>query len=132
MKRFGLSKKERIRSRKDIQKIYSFGKTISSSTKKIKATYLSEPAQNEGSISIMTAIAKKSGNAVWRNRVKRLIRESYRQKKQTLVEACLKKNKRLNVVFSSNTINEEENKKISLKEIMPEVEELIATIGRSI
>ena len=132
MNRFGLSKNERVRSRKDIQKIYSFGKTITSSSKKFKATYLIQQEYSETGVKMIAAVSKKSGGAVWRNRVKRRIKESYRQNKEVLIENCKRKNVRLLVVFSPQSVNEKENKKISLKEILPNVVELMTTIARSI
>ena len=132
MNRFGLSKNERVRSRKDIQKIYSFGKTITSSSKKFKATFLIQQGNSESGVKIIAAVSKKSGGAVWRNRVKRLIKESYRQNKEVLIENCKRKNVRLLVVFSPQSVNEKENKKISFKEILPNVVELMTTIARSI
>jgi ribonuclease P protein component len=129
--RFGLSKNERIKSRKDIQKIYSFGKTITSSNKKFKATFLIQQECAESSVKIIAAVSKKSGNAVWRNRVKRRIKESYRHNKEVLIENCKRKNVRLLVVFSPLSVNQTDNKKISLKEILPNVVELMTTIARS-
>lgn len=132
MTRFGLSKNERVRSRKDIQKIYSFGKTITSSNKKFKATFLIQQEPADGGVKIIAAVSKKSGNAVWRNRVKRRIKESFRLNKEALIENCKRKKVQLLVVFSPQSVNETENKKISLKEILPNVVELMTTIARSI
>lgn len=131
MKRFGLSKNERMRSHKDIQKIYSFGKTISSSDKKLKATFFIQQEQPEGGVKLMAAVSKKSGNAVWRNRIKRLIKESFRMNKKELTEKCIKKKIRLYIVFSALSINNKENKKVHLNEISPPVIELMAAINRS-
>ncbi len=131
MKRFGLSKNERIRSHKDIQKIYSFGKTFSSSDKKLKATFFIQQEQPEGGVKLMAAVSKKSGNAVWRNRIKRLIRESFRMNKKELTEKCIEKKIRLFIVFSALSINIKENKKVRLKEISPPVIELMTAISRS-
>lgn len=132
MKRFGLSKNERMRSHKDIQKIYSFGKTISSSDKKLKATFFIQQEQPEGGVKLMAAVSKKSGNAVWRNRIKRLIKESFRMNKKELTEKCFEKKIRLYIVFSALSINIKENKKVHLKEILPPVIELMAAVNRSI
>lgn len=131
MKHFGLSKDERIRSHKDIQKIYSFGKTISSSDKKLKATFFIQQEQPEGGVKLMAAVSKKTGNAVWRNRLKRLIKESFRMNKEILEEKCKRKNIKLFIVLSSLTLNNKENKKIHLTEVSPAVTELITTISRS-
>lgn len=131
MKRFGLSKTERLRSRKDIQKVYSFGKTISSSNKKFKATFLIQQDCAASSVKIIAGVSKKSGNAVWRNRIKRLIKEAFRKNKETLIENCKRKKVQLFVVFSPQTINEKENKKISFNEVLPDIDELMTKIVRS-
>ena len=125
MKQFGFSAKERVKSRKDFEKIFSNGKTIFSSDKKIKATYLIEKNRFKPGILISVAVHKKAGKAVWRNRVKRLIREACRLNKEIFREPVSGKNFLLMMVFSPNALNEKKNKKIYLKDIESGVKEIL-------
>ena len=125
MKRFGFSAKERVKSRKDFEKIFSNGKTIFSSDKKIKATYLIEKNGSKPGILISAAVYKKAGRAVWRNRIRRLIKEAYRLNKEILRESVFEKNLLLMMVFSPNTLNEKRNKKIYFQDIESGVKEIL-------
>ncbi len=120
MKRFGLSAGERIKKKKDFELIYSSGNIIISSDQKIKAIYLKEKNPKPGVI-IAAAVSKKAGIAVWRNRMKRLIKESYRLNKKILTDICFQNKILLKVVFSPNAYNEKKNKKINLNDVMPGV-----------
>ncbi|HUX60451.1 MAG TPA: ribonuclease P protein component [Ignavibacteriaceae bacterium] len=119
MKRFGLSSIERIKSRKDFENIYSFGKTLFSFDKKIRLVYLVEKADNRGGVKIATAVSKKLGNAVWRNRTKRILKSCFRLNKNEITEHCINNKILLRVVFSPYHLNGKKNKKIEQKEILP-------------
>jgi ribonuclease P protein component len=125
LKQFGLSAKERVKSRKDFEKIFSNGKSIFSSDKKIKATYLVDNIICKPGILISVAVYKKAGKAVWRNRIKRLIKEAYRLNKEILKTSVIRKKFLMLVVFSPNTLNEDKNKKIYLQDIEPGVKEIL-------
>lgn len=128
MKNFGLSKIERIKKAKDFKKIYLDGKVIISENGKVRATYLIHSGQYNPVVKIATAVSKKAGKAVWRNRVKRLIRESYRLHKTDLVGLCKEKNITLNIVFSPIGFSRINNKKINLSEIVNDVLNLLAKV----
>ena len=128
MKRYGLSAKERIKSKKDFDKIFSSGKIIYSSSKLIKAVYIVEKEDKNKGVRIAVAVGKKLGIAVWRNRIKRLIKESYRLNKEILLEICSKNNILLKIVFSPNSLNEKKNKNIMLIDLMPSVVDLMTKL----
>jgi ribonuclease P protein component len=132
LKKLGLSAHEKIKSRKDYEEIYSKGITIFSSTKKIKAVYIIDQNSNETGIRISVAVGRKSGNAVWRNRIKRLLRESYRLNKYVLLKKIEDLNFYMRIIFSPYTINMKKNKDIYLKEIMPDVIEIMSNISSDI
>ena len=94
MKKCGLSAFERIKSRKDFEKTFTWGETTYSSDNKIRATYRVSTFPNQNGVMFAVAVGKKLGNAVWRNRVKRLAREAYRLNKIGLVEKYKTKNGR--------------------------------------
>ncbi len=132
MKHFSLSAKERIKSKKIFEAIYSSGKTIFSENKNFKASYLIEQKIESPEVKIAAAVSKKSGNAVWRNRVKRLIRESYRLNKHSLIDFAEEKKVNFKIVFSANALTEKKNKKPKLKDVMPDIIELIMRLKGSL
>jgi len=130
LKQFGLSSKERIKNKKYFDLIYSRGEVLFSSSNRLKAICFID--RNPDNIGIKTAFAvsKKSGSAVWRNRIKRLLRESFRLNKSNLTELVYEEKVLLFIVFSPNTINQEFNKNISLVEMMPDVLDLLNRIRK--
>lgn len=125
MKKFGLSKIERVKNRKDFQKIYNQGKILYSSQKKLKVNYFMESSLNQVGIKAAFVVSSKAGKAVWRNRLKRLLRDAYRHNKLELKKLCESKNLQLLVSFSPNHINEAKNKKISLDYIFNDFVDLL-------
>ncbi len=132
MKRFGLPAGERIKSRIEFEQLYASGRVIFSDDKKIKAIYLIEKNTDTSNIKIAAAVSGKAGSAVWRNRIKRLIRTSYRLNKENLLNLCLLKNLVLKIIFSPYRFNEKNNRMVTLEDIMPGVRDLLYKIGRSL
>ena len=133
MTRKSLSSEERIKSRKDLKKIFSQGVVLMSGDRKIKAQFtVTQGHDNNHGVKITAAVSKKSGKAVWRNRLKRLIRESYRLNKEILVNFCLKRKLLLQVVFSTGVLNQKQNRKIKLQEIMESMIEVMTKIKEGI
>lgn len=108
--------------------VFDSGKTIYSKDKKLKAIFLYDSNIKKPEIKIAVAVSKKAGNAVWRNRIKRLIRESYRLRKHTLIPDILEKQGLLYLIFSPHSLNEKLYKSIYLKDILAPVTELIKRI----
>jgi len=131
LKRYGLSQKERIKSKKNIDQIFSSGKILISEDHRIKAVYLIDKEAEESGVKIAAVVSKKNGNAVWRNRVKRLIKTSYRLNKERLVNFCRKKRILILIVFSAFSVTERLNKKIEIKDIMPGIDEILNRIESS-
>ena len=125
MKKFCLSKKEKLKSKKNFQKVYLKGQILFSSQKKIKANYYFESSLNEKGIKAAFVVSKKAGNAVWRNRVKRLFREAFRTFKNELLDKCISNNQLLLIIFSPNLLNQKNNKKIKLDFIIHDFVDLI-------
>ncbi len=133
-KKQGLSPEERIKSKKDFDELYSSGKILISSDKKIKAIYLIKESSSGGEegVKIAAVASKKLGNAVWRNRIKRLIKEAYRLNKQEIILSAFKAGKNIKLIFSAHTLNEKKNKKIGLNEIVPGVLEAMSSIKKTL
>ncbi len=120
MKRFGLSKIERIKRKNDFSQVYNSGKIIYSNSRKLKAIfYLGKSESN--SVKVAFGISKKAGNAVWRNRLRRLLRESYRLNKEILSDF----NQSLLVVFSPNILNKKKNPKLFLRDVQFDMIDLL-------
>jgi len=128
LKQFGLSKTERIKSKKEFDLVYSVGEILFSSSQKFKAVFFIQRESEASGTKAAFAVSRKSGIAVWRNRVKRLLRESFRLNKKELATEAKSKKVKLTIVFSPNTINQSNRKKIYLKEVMPEVIDLMNQI----
>lgn len=76
------SQRERLRRKSEFQRVYQGGKKIVSSSFILYA--LHEPEQGYRRLGITAS--RKIGNAVIRNRCKRLIRELFRQNKERFPE----------------------------------------------
>ncbi|MBK7631852.1 MAG: ribonuclease P protein component [Ignavibacteriales bacterium] len=131
MKNFSLSQNERVKKKSDFEKIYSAANVLFSSDRLLKVHFLCVDSDTS-EVKIAAAVSKKSGKAVWRNRVKRLIKESYRINKNPLLEKVLNKSIHLFLVFSPNRLSEASNKNIYLRDISPGVVELMNKIIQQI
>ena len=87
-KKNGLTKKERISSKKEIDLLFTEGKSFI--VYPLRVVYIErncEKMPDESVVSIMVSISKKKfKRAVKRNRLKRLIKESYRLNKSAFIE----------------------------------------------
>jgi ribonuclease P protein component len=124
----GLSKSERIKRKNDFEKVYGFGTIIHSSDRKLKATYFFDKTNERGLIKAAFAVHKRAGKAVWRNRVKRLLRESFRMNKNLLYNTLNLEDLTLLIVFSPNSLNEKNIKSINLSDVLPSFLDLIGKI----
>lgn len=131
MKNFSLTRNERVKKKRDFEKIYNAANVLFSSDRLIKVHFIYVHS-NVAEIKIAAAVSKKAGKAAWRNRVKRLIKESYRLNKKALLEKVLMKNIQLLLVFSPNRLSEASNKKIYLYDVSPGVVELMTKIIQQI
>jgi len=99
-RQFTLGKSERLKSRKQIEQLFSEGKNFPLSPFRIY--YLVTPFINNASSNLQFGAgvsAKNFKRAVDRNRIKRLMREAYRLQKKQLQEALKQKKLQLNVFF---------------------------------
>ena len=93
-------KKERLSLNNDIDTLFDNGQSFISYPLRIK--YLSDTVatSSESGISVLVSVPKRRiKHAVKRNRVKRLIRESFRLNKSTLTDAPELNGKRLHIAF---------------------------------
>ncbi len=90
-KPFSLGKKEKLKSRKQIETLFAEGKSFA--VFPIRVTYSFSPAKGEPLAQIGVTVSKRHfKKAVDRNRIKRLLREGYRLQKAEWVEAVKQNN----------------------------------------
>ncbi len=136
MHRFRFPRSEKIKSKKIFERTLLFGNKISSKSNKLKCSFILEnlnpDSPEKNYIQIAFAINRKSGKAVWRNRVKRVLREIYRLNKHTLQNSLLLKSKHLYLIILLNRLNEKVKKKVRYKDLESDVLELFESIKKEI
>jgi ribonuclease P protein component len=95
---YTLSKKERISAQKDVDLLFSEGSSFV--VYPLHIVYKEKKTISGVPCSILVSVSKKRfKRAVKRNRIKRLIRESYRLNKNELWDFLLSENKELLIAF---------------------------------
>ena len=122
---------ERLKGKSDIDAVYKKGKTIISTDKKLKAFLLSSEGRIN-KIRVAITVSSKAGNSVWRNRFKRIIRESIRQEKEFLKERINNNKQELSIIFSPYRLNQGNVDQVFLKDIKPAVKDILNKITKSI
>lgn len=127
MRRFRFTRQDRIKSRKLFDETFLFGKRLDSKNKLIRCNYLLINS-DENYVKIGISIAKRTGKAVWRNRVRRIIREIYRLNNIDLKEKIKNTKYSLSIIFKSNRLNEKSYPKVNFKLLEPEVTSILCSI----
>ena len=121
---------DRLINDRDFELVYKTGHVVISEDKKIKAKYLFESKEINNTVKIGLSVVSKKGNSVWRNRIKRVLRESVRIDREILRSIIEFKNEGLLIIFSPYSLNQTNSKKIFLKEIKPAVLDILKRIGK--
>jgi len=121
---------DRLINDRDFELVYKKGSVVLSEDKKIKANYLFESKDINNTVKIGLSVASKKGNSVWRNRIKRILRESLKIDREILRNIIELKNANLLIIFSPYSINQTNSKKIFLKEIKPAIWNILKRIGK--
>lgn len=121
---------ERLKIKNDINAVYKKGKVFISVDRKLKANHLfSESVTNRVRVAI--TISSKAGNSVWRNRLRRIIRESLRREKKYLREIVNNNKQGLSIIFSTYRINQVNFEHLSLKDVKPAVTDILNKISKT-
>ena len=100
MKQFTLGKKERLKSRKQIEQLFDNGQRFSISTLRIFYSFQNCPATIKPQVRAgFVASSRNFKTAVDRNRIKRLIKEAWRLQKNELEKTLHEQSLNLNVFF---------------------------------
>ena len=121
---------DRLKRANDIEAVYKNGNVIISTDRKLRASHLSsESITNQ--IRIAVTVSSKAGSSVWRNRLKRIMRESLRLEKDILKEIVFKKKQDLSIIFSQYRINQVNHKQLFLKDIKPAVTDILNKLSKT-
>lgn len=122
---------ERLKGKSEIDAVYRKGKTIISADKKLKAIHLSSEGRIN-KIKVAITVSSKAGNSVWRNRFKRIIRESIRQEKEFLRDRININKQELSIIFYPYRLNQGIVDQVFLKDIKPAVTDILNKTTKSI
>ena len=120
----------RLVNKSDFELVYKAGSTIISDDKKVKAKYLFTSKDKNNIVKIGLSVISKKGNSVWRNRIKRILRESLRMNRDELQNIMEQKKTDLLIIFSPYSINQANSKKIFLNDIKAAVIDILIRIGK--
>ena len=99
----GLPKSQRIYKKKAVQSLFEEGKGFSLYPFRVVVHLYDAENQEDALPRILVSVSKKRfHHAIKRNRVKRLIRESWRKNKSELIKLCHENNKTLDVALVYN------------------------------
>ena len=99
----GLPKSQRIYLKKAVQSLFEEGKGFSLYPFRVVVHLYDAENQEDALPRILVSVSKKRfHHAIKRNRVKRLIRESWRKNKSELIKLCHDNNKTLDVALVYN------------------------------
>ena len=116
---------EWLKNDRDFELVYSKGRTIISEDKKLKARYLFIDKIENIKVKAGLSVISKKGNSVWRNRVKRILRESLRKEVEKLLATAKQKRADLLIIFSPYSIDQNKFQKIYLEDINTSVMEIL-------
>ncbi len=99
VKEAGFGKAEKLKSRKVVEELFARGKSLNVFPIRIFYKFLPLPADEKTVLQVGVSVSKRNfKRAVDRNRIKRLLRETYRLQKRELIEV-LKVQRRIGYVF---------------------------------
>ncbi|MCF8243331.1 MAG: ribonuclease P protein component [Melioribacteraceae bacterium] len=127
MKTYSLSKKERIKSKKEFELVFSSGIVLYSGNNLLRSVHSFIKTGEGKEVKVAFAVSRKAGKAYWRNRVKRLLRELYRMNKHQIYD-ILNEGEKLLIVFSPGKINQKKYAKIYLNDLKSEFDNLLGLI----
>ena len=99
VKEAGFGKAEKLKSRKVVEELFARGKSLNVFPIRIFYKFLPLPADEKTVLQVGVSVSKRNfKRAVDRNRIKRLLRETYRLQKRELIEV-LKVQRRIGYIF---------------------------------
>jgi len=108
---------EWLKKENDFRLVYKNGQSLVSQDKKLKAKYFFLDDEDNNKVKAGISVSSDKGNSVWRNRIKRILRESIKNEKETLLKIAKQKNSELLLIFSPDLINQNNFKQISFRDL---------------
>ena len=109
---------EWLKSKSEIELVYKNGQTVVSKDKKLRAKYYFANIKDVNEkVKAGLSVSSDKGNSVWRNRMKRILRELIRKEKEILLSIVKQKNTNFLIIFSPHSITQSNFNKVSLKDI---------------
>ena len=121
-----------LRKESDFEMVFREGRIIRNEKSKVRAHFLLLNKRKNRSLKIAVSVSAKFGNSVYRNRFKRIIKESLRLEIKSLKELVDNIKTELIIIFSPHKINQKSQKRIFLKEIRVNVLDIITYICREL
>lgn len=121
---------DRLKSENEIAAVYKKGKVIISLDRKLKASHLSSERITH-QIRFAITVSSKAGNSVWRNRLKRIIREALKQENDLLKEIIFNNKSELSIIFSPYRVNQINLRHPFLSDIKPAVTDILSKLSKT-
>lgn len=109
---------EWLKRKNEIELVYKNGQTMVSKDKKLRAKYFfADNKDVNEKVKAGLSVSSDKGNSVWRNRMKRILRELIRKEKEVFLSVAKQKNTDFLIIFSPHSIDQGNFNKITLKDI---------------
>jgi len=125
---YSLSGSERLRGKNAFDLVFSKGKRITSSDKLLRGVYILTDNSDGVLVKIAVGISRKAGKAVWRNRLRRLIKEAYRLNKVLLTDRMGSLKKQVLLIILPGGFSCKTHSRPQLKQVTPALTEILSRI----
>lgn len=127
---YALSKAEILRGKHSFKDVFVHGKFVETTYLQGRISFVSDPKDTSGvRISVGFTIRRGLLTAVERNRLRRLMRESYRRNKNILLSKPEMLKKRVNLIFIYSPQFEIDVSAVSFKSIDSDLKMILSTIA---
>jgi ribonuclease P protein component len=121
MTKHTFGKRERLVGKRAVDRLFDEGVAIRAGRVSALALEIDEPNANpsEPRAKLLIAVSKRQGGAVWRNRMKRLLREAYRLNKAPFIERLERADARAHVALFARGFSRAKTPAPALRDVEP-------------
>ena len=117
---------EWLKRKNELELVYKNGQTVVSNDKKLRAKYYFANSEDVNEkVKAGLSVSSDKCNSVWRNRMKRILRELIRKEKEILLSIVKQKNTNFLIIFSPHSITQSNFNKVSLKDITSPMSDIL-------